>query len=85
MFQLRPAQGETWHILNTRDEKLFTGSLRQCEDWLDHQENLKQPRRRPLATLATRLRSALHRLAARPAGSVATTDKCEFPPQPKFR
>ena len=74
MFQLRPAERDTWQILNSSDELVFTGSLRQCEDWLDHQENLTRPHRRPFAQLASRVRDAF--AATRPARSVATADKC---------
>ena len=73
MFQLRPADRETWQILNSSDELVFTGSLRECEDWLDHQENLGRPRRRPFAAMASRVRAAFSRL---PTRAVATADKC---------
>ena len=85
MFQLRPAEREIWQILNSNDELVFSGSRRQCEDWLDRQENLTRLQRRPLAELASRVRTALSRLSARPARVVATAEKCEFPPEPKFR
>lgn len=83
MFQLRPAQGDTWQILNARDEKVFTGSLRQCEDWLDQQENLT-PQRRPFFQVAAGIRHLLSRLSVRSVRSVPA-EQCEFPPQPKYR
>ena len=77
MFQLRPAERNSWQILNGNDEPVFTGSLRQCEDWLDHQENLNRPQRRPFfSQLATRVRAAFGRMSVGAAGTVAAADKC---------
>ena len=75
MFQLRPAERSYWQILNANDEPVFTGSLRQCEDWLDHQENLSRPHRRPFSQLASRVRSAFGRMAVGAASTVAAADK----------
>ena len=76
MFQLRPVERETWQILNANDEPVFTGSLRQCEDWLDHQENLSRPHRRPFSALANRLRAAFRSVSVGTAGPMTAADKC---------
>lgn len=75
MFQLRPAERSYWQILNANDEPVFTGSLRQCEDWLDHQENLTRPHRRPFSQLASRVRAAFGHMAVGAPGAVAAADK----------
>ena len=76
MFQLRPPERETSQILNANDEPVFTGSLRQCEDWLDRQENLTRPQRPPFTHLAGRARAAFSRVSERAAGTVAAADNC---------
>lgn len=82
MFQLRPAPDNNWQIVNLSEEMVFTGTLRQCEEWLDHYENVHlRPRRRPVAQLAARIRAMFGRLTARPARPAATAENCELPPQ----
>jgi hypothetical protein len=41
MYRIQPAAGEQWAIVDERDESVYVGSLRGCEDWLDFQENVK--------------------------------------------
>ncbi|MGQ0634349.1 MAG: hypothetical protein ACT4QC_07060 [Planctomycetaceae bacterium] len=40
MYRIQPETGERWTIVDLADQVVFAGSLRQCEDWLDQQENL---------------------------------------------
>lgn len=39
-YHIRPSQGETWSIINERDKCIFQGTFDQCEEWLDHEENM---------------------------------------------
>jgi hypothetical protein len=35
-----PPSGDVWTIVDMRDQVVFTGTKRDCEDWLDYQENI---------------------------------------------
>ena len=85
MFQLRPGEAPKWQIVNIRDETVFTGTLRQCEDWLDLQENVSRPHRQPFAQMATLVRGLFGRFPARTSRSVTAGESCDFPRSPKFR
>lgn len=39
MYRIQPVTGDQWTIVDERDESVFVGTLKQCEDWLDFQEN----------------------------------------------
>ena len=41
-LQLSHLEGGRWAILNDQRQMLFSGSLVQCEDWLDAVENLER-------------------------------------------
>lgn len=47
MYQVRHDQDERWVVLDLDDEPIFTGTRRQCEDWLDRQENTARRERAP--------------------------------------
>jgi len=34
-----PASGDIWTIIDSREQVVFTGTKRDCEDWLDWQDN----------------------------------------------
>jgi hypothetical protein len=42
-FRVHSASGDQWTIIDERDQVVFVGTKRQCEDWLDCHENA-QPR-----------------------------------------
>jgi hypothetical protein len=42
-FRVDSVSGDQWTIINERDQVMFVGTKRQCEDWLDCHENA-QPR-----------------------------------------
>lgn len=42
MYRIQQAAEEQWTIVDERDEVVFTGTLRGCEDWLDFQENAER-------------------------------------------
>jgi hypothetical protein len=35
-----PPSGDAWTIIDARDQVVFTGTKRDCEDWLDYQDNI---------------------------------------------
>ena len=39
MLRILPAIAGQWTIVDDHETVLFAGTLRQCEDWLDFQEN----------------------------------------------
>lgn len=39
MHSIRHAAKNQWNVLDENDEVVFRGTLSQCEDWLDLQEN----------------------------------------------
>ncbi|MBD3673273.1 MAG: hypothetical protein HUJ26_07065 [Planctomycetaceae bacterium] len=41
-YQLRQVSPKEWEIFDHLNDVRFQGSLRACEDWLDHQEALNQ-------------------------------------------
>ncbi len=44
MFRIKFADSRSCSVIDDRDCVTFTGSLQQCEDWLDQFENLKSRR-----------------------------------------
>lgn len=75
MHKLRHVQDDQWAILDADDVPRFHGTLRDCEDWLDRQENLAGEAgwvRRWLS----RLRAVLSRKRPR-AQPMAPDEKCE--------
>jgi len=40
MYKLRHVNKDRWSVLDADDVPVFEGTLRECEDWLDHRENL---------------------------------------------
>lgn len=42
MYRVEQNDGETWAVLGPHEATVFTGTLRQCEHWLDRQENLNR-------------------------------------------
>lgn len=46
-YQVRPSQGENWSVVDDHGWCVFEGTVGQCEEWLDHQENVvRQAQRR---------------------------------------
>lgn len=41
MYKIGSAIGDVWTIVNDRGEVVFMGTKQQCEDWLDHEDNLR--------------------------------------------
>jgi hypothetical protein len=35
-----PPCGDVWTIIDAREQVVFTGTKRDCEDWLDYQDNI---------------------------------------------
>lgn len=42
-YRICKTSGENWGIVDEHQQCVFEGTLRQCEDWLDHQENSEVP------------------------------------------
>jgi hypothetical protein len=53
MLRVESKIGNTWMIIDSKDDIIFAGTMQEVEDWLDHHENL---RRRPS------IRGAWHRI-----------------------
>lgn len=47
MYQVRHEKDERWVVLDLNDQPVFTGTRRECEDWLDGQENAARHERVP--------------------------------------
>jgi len=48
-YQVRPGTENNWTVIDERDRTQFSGTWKQCEEWLDLRENLiKQQNRRSL-------------------------------------
>ena len=57
MYELRSTSADQWSVVDDDGEPVYVGSLRQCEDWLDRQENrLRSSRPGVLRRLWLRLR-----------------------------
>jgi hypothetical protein len=59
-LELRPQTGGRWAVEEPGEGVLFSGSLRECEDWLDAAENsrrLSSSRRRMRRKSSRRLKS----------------------------
>jgi hypothetical protein len=39
MYHIRPYSADRWLIVDEENDALLVGTLRECEDWLDFQEN----------------------------------------------
>ncbi len=35
-----PPRGDVWTIIDACDQVVFTGTKKDCEDWLDYQDNI---------------------------------------------
>jgi hypothetical protein len=55
-YSIRHSEADRWTVINDDDMAVFTGSLRECEDWLDSWENAARPRRSLMRTLFDRMR-----------------------------
>lgn len=55
-YSIRHVEADRWTVINDDDVAVFTGSLRDCEDWLDSWENASRPRRSPWQLLIAPLR-----------------------------
>jgi hypothetical protein len=42
-YRVHSVHGDQWTIIDDRDQVVFVGTMRQCEDWLDCHDN-SQPR-----------------------------------------
>ena len=42
--RVRHIENDRWVVLDVDDTPLMTGSLRECEDWLDREENRDRAR-----------------------------------------
>ncbi len=65
MFHVERAAGDQWKVIDEDHKIVFIGTMRQAEDWLDFQENV---RRQPVPT-GVWLRNyvdALRRVLTRP-------------------
>lgn len=40
MYRVKQLDNESWAIVDRGDATLFVGTMRQCEDWLDHRQNM---------------------------------------------
>ena len=40
MYQVRPTSEDRWAVVDLNAQIVFEGTRRECEDWLDRQENL---------------------------------------------
>jgi len=40
-FEVRPAESDQWVVFDEDEQSVFTGTYRQCEDWLDVYENTR--------------------------------------------
>lgn len=45
MYRIQTSTGAQWTIVDEREEVVFVGTLRECEDWLDFQENAQRKSR----------------------------------------
>jgi hypothetical protein len=60
MYRIHSVQGDQWTIVDEGGQPVFVGTKRQCEDWLDLQENIRP---RP-----SRYKAWIRRLFARRTG-----------------
>ena len=44
MYSMRQAEPDRWSVIDSDDVQVFVGTLLECEDWLDHEENVSNPR-----------------------------------------
>ncbi len=51
VYAVRPTEGGLWQVVDEEDRTIFSGSKRDCEDWLDAWENLS-PENRSLKPFA---------------------------------
>ena len=42
MYKLRSFDDERWVVVDPGDQEVYTGTLRECEHWLDRQENITE-------------------------------------------
>ena len=42
MLQLQLADRDRWTIVDEQNQLRFAGTLHECEDWLDFQDNVRQ-------------------------------------------
>lgn len=40
MYSVQYRSGDQWVVVNTHGQPMYSGTMLQCEDWLDCQENL---------------------------------------------
>jgi len=67
MYRIRSICADQWTIVNESDRVVFTGTMRQCEDWLDYAEN-HEAKERYAPGWFQRLCELLH---LRPTGATA--------------
>jgi hypothetical protein len=48
MYRIQTGPAD-WAVLGERNERMFSGTPRECEDWLDQQENVHASRSEPIA------------------------------------
>jgi hypothetical protein len=64
MYRIGPTNAQVWTIVDDREQVVFTGSRLECEEWLDHRENLARAQARPATTWLVRLAALFKRRAA---------------------
>lgn len=80
MYRIRSINADHWTIVNDADRVMFTGSVRQCEDWLDYAENMER-RQASAPGWFQRLCELLHlRPLGRPAPAVRSS-RSVWPPR----
>jgi len=45
MHSIRRVEDDRWAVIDADDVTVFVGTLRECEDWLDRDENIHRPQR----------------------------------------
>ena len=65
-YQLRHLTDDRWEIVGELEDTVFTGTLADCEAWLDGEERL-QNLLLPKQNLAAQAAAWLHQVYARPA------------------
>lgn len=71
MYRISDASGSQWAVVDETDRVWFVGTPRECEDWLDLQENLKRQNQPRPASQWRRAWGALVRLFRRdPASTI---------------
>lgn len=60
-YRTQHLKDEQWAVINNDEKPLFTGTLRECEDWFDQKENLSRKQVSLIEKLTRKLRNLFGR------------------------